>query len=396
MKILLVNCVYPPEPIVSAIIGKDLAESIAENNIGVTVLTPNSTRPFGFVFDKVTAETKEINPNVIRLDSFTFPQSGMVGRIRESVSYGFECYNFIKNSPKFDCVYMNTWPLFGQIGVAIACKINKTPYVIHIQDVYPESITNKLPFGFKQIANLILFPIEKYVLKNASKVIAISQKMKSYLAQTRNLPEDSIDVVINWHDESGFIEFQNSWPGESEKLTFMYLGNIGPVAGVEFLIKSFAKSKIDARLIIAGSGTRKKDCEKIAESFADVDVTFMDVPAGKVPKVQSLAHVLLLPTIKGTSNNSIPSKLPAYMFSSRPVVTLTDSSSDIAKAIRESNCGWVGDSEDENWMIQTFKEIGSVSHSDLKEKGKRALVYANENFSRSINLNKLKEAIIKN
>jgi glycosyltransferase involved in cell wall biosynthesis len=379
-QILIISAVFPPEPVVSARLSFDLAEALAKKNIDVTVITPMPTRPFGFVFNKDDYKKTSSNPTVIRLNSFTFPQSGMLGRLRESLSFGIKSYKFIKKSAGFDCVYLNTWPLFGQLGVAIACKIRKIPYVIHIQDVYPESLTNKLPKGFRQIANSILFPIEKYVLSNAGRVVAISEKMKSYLVQTRNLPIDNIDVVINWQDQSGFANYQNSWPEENQKLTFMYLGNIGPVAGVEFLIKTFVDSKIDARLIIAGSGTRKEYCEKIAGSYPESDIKFLDVPIGKVAEVQSMAHVLLLPTIKGTSNNSIPSKLPAYMFSVRPVVTLTESSSDIAKAIHEANCGWVGGSEDEEWMIDIFKEIRNIDHLDLKKKGQNALCYANENF----------------
>jgi hypothetical protein len=84
------------------------------------------------------------------------------------------------------------------------------------------------------------------------------------------------------------------------------------------------------------------------------------------------------------------------MFSARPVVTLTESSSDIAKAIRESNCGWVGDSEDEQWMMNTFKEISISKQFDLRMKGQNALFYANECFSREINLDKLTNAITKN
>jgi glycosyltransferase involved in cell wall biosynthesis len=395
-KVLIVSCVYSPEPVVSAIIGEDLAEALAKKNIDVTVITPMPTRPFGFKFEGDKVKSKTANPNVIQLNSFTFPQSGILGRLRESISFGVACYKFIKKSSEFDCVYMNTWPLFGQLGVAIACNIKNTPYIVHVQDVYPESLTNKLPLGFRQVANVLLFPIEKYILRNAATAVAISHKMKSYLAQTRSLSENKIDVVINWQNQNAFIELQNSWPDEAQKLTFMYLGNIGPVAGVEFLIETFVNSKVDARLIIAGSGTRRKHCEKIAEIHIETDIKFMDVPAGKVAEVQSMAHVLLLPTIKGTSNNSIPSKLPAYMFSARPVVTLTESSSDIAKAIRESNCGWVGDSEDEQWMMNRFTEISISKQFDLRMKGQNALSYANECFSREINLDKLTNAITKN
>ena len=48
----------------------------------------------------------------------------------------------------------------------------------------------------------------------------------------------------------------------------MYLGNNGPVAGVEFLIESFFKANIfNSKLIIAGSGSKTNDKKKYMENI---------------------------------------------------------------------------------------------------------------------------------
>ena len=49
-KVAIINCVYPPEPVVSAQMGRDLAEHLAQNGARVTVLCPFPTRPFGAVY----------------------------------------------------------------------------------------------------------------------------------------------------------------------------------------------------------------------------------------------------------------------------------------------------------------------------------------------------------
>ena len=141
-------------------------------------------------------------------------------------------------------------------------------------------------------------------------------------------------------------------------LSFMYLGNIGPVAGVEFLIHSFVKANLKrARLIIAGSGSRKQSCIELARYYQDAAIEFWDVPDGKVPEVQSQADIMLLPVKRGAAMSSIPSKLPAYMFSRKPIIASLDLQSDTARAIVESDCGIVVDAENEQALIGALQEV---------------------------------------
>lgn len=393
MKILLVNCVFPPEPVVSAQIGNDLALFLSKEN-DVSVITPFPSRPYGFSLEKQIQEDQKVY-QLFRLDSFIHPKSGIFGRFRESISFGIACHKFIAGNNSVEKVYMNTWPIFAQFFTALACRKKKIPYVVHIQDIYPESLINRLPRILKFLIGLVLLPIDKYILKNASVVIAISENMRQRLSETRKIPISHIEVITNWQDNNDFIDFQQLWPSENEKLTFMYLGNIGPVAGINFLIESFAKSKCNVKLIIAGSGSEKDKCIKIAESFPSADITFADVPRGKVAVMQSKAHILILPTRKNTGNNSIPSKLPAYMLSARPVLALTDRNSDIAQVITAANCGWLGDLEDKDWLISFFKNANQISHDELKQKGKASLSYAKQHFSKEVNLEKLKNIIVR-
>lgn len=397
-NILIVNCVFDPEPVVSAQIGKSLAEALYDNGESVTVIAPFPSRPLGFQFNDFDLKSDKINAFVSKerlscyhLPSFVYAKSGMLGRFRESISFGKASFNFImKSDIKYDIVYMNTWPLFGQLGVALACKRKKIPYVIHIMDIYPESITKRLSGMFQSFANLLLMPIEKFILKNAKRIIAISNKMKIYLQESRKLNSEKIAVVYNWQDENEF----NIPPQflKNDKKVFMYLGNIGPVAGIPFLIECF--SGLNAKLIIAGSGSFKEHCKGIAKEYPDTDVEFMEVPAGKVAEIQSLADVMLLPIIKGAANTSIPSKLPAYMFSKKPVLVMADTASDSVNTVINANCGWTGEYGNANWLTNTVNRILKIEDKELQKIGLLGYYYAKENFSKTNNLTKLKSELL--
>jgi glycosyltransferase involved in cell wall biosynthesis len=401
MKILIVNCVFDPEPVVSAQIGKSLVEKLVELKHNVTVISPYPSRPSGFQFNKKIKYSNKITEVVniphfkeLKLPSFVFPKSNPIGRLFEGISFGWHGYKYIINNAKhLDVVYMNTWPLFGQLGVALACKKSQIKYIIHIQDIYPESLVNKLPRLLADIVLKLLMPIEKYVIRNSSKIVVISQYMKSKIFSRGKIDNDKISIVNNWQDENVFDK-ENFDRIENERLTFMYLGNIGPVANIPFVIQTFYDSNIGAKLIIAGSGSKRKECEELVSALGTNNIQFLDVPAGEVPKTQSRADILILSTISKGAKTSIPSKLPAYMFSKKPIFALIDENTDTYNAIIEARCGWVVNPEEKEEIIEQFKVIARIQKSGLLEMGINGCKYAKENFSKEKNLNRLTKIII--
>ena len=390
MKILIISAVFPPEPVVSALLSRDLAGELSKKH-DVVVLCPKPTRPHGFHFEN---KFEPADYKVIRLNSFTCPQSNPLGRFRESYSFGKQCYRYIVNNYKnIDVIYANTWPLPAQYYTARAAKKINIPFVIHVQDVYPESLSQKLPFG-SSLLNKLLLPFDEYVLKNANKIIAISKKMNDYLAKTRTLGKEKIVTVFNWQDESAFISqktFKND--NNQQPFTFMYLGNIGPVAGVDLLVDAFIKSGLSTcKLIIAGSGSMKAAVEEQAKHY-NCTIEFCDVPDGKVPEIQNRADVLLLPIKKGAALSSVPSKLPAYMFSSKPVIACVDNKSDTADAIREADCGWIVPPDSVDDLAQMMRDVAGKHLNVLCEKGRNGFDYAMLHFSKNENLPKILKII---
>lgn len=395
MNILLISAVFPPEPVVSAKLTFDIANSLSVSE-NVTVISPKPSRPYGFQF---SAEKIHHNFKHIQVDSFICASSNIMGRFRESFSFGKHCYQYIANNYKqIDVIYANTWPLFGQYYVIKAAQKYNIPIAIHVQDIYPESLIQKNP-KLHYIQNLIFLPLDKYVLRHATSIVAISDKMKQYLAKTRNIKKNKIIVVHNWQDETIFIQYKstnNSIIEVNRPFVFMYLGNLGPVAGLDLIIESFAKANLqNCRLVIAGSGSMKKELLQKALELNATTIEFWPVPEGKVPEIQEQADVLLLPIKKGAASSSIPSKLSAYMFSKKPIIACVDEGSDTANTLNDANCGWVLPPENTNDLIQLMKEIVELPKEVLFQKGKSGFEYAIQKFSKKNNLQKIISVIKK-
>jgi glycosyltransferase involved in cell wall biosynthesis len=391
--ILLISSVFPPEPVVSAEVGNDLAIALSENS-EVKVITPKPTRPLGFSFGKETIENRKFEQ--IILNSFTCPESRLIGRMRESYSFGKHAASYIKkNRTEIKCIYVHAWPLLAQFLIAKTSKKYSIPFVLHIVDIYPEALLLRLPF-LKRFFFRLLLPIDKYVQQNSSRVVTISDGMKDFLRKTRHLEETKIEVVNFWLDENEFIKnstspgFSDVNPSDKNLFTFMYLGNIGPVAGVEFLIKSFAKADLDnALLVIAGAGSRKNECVRIAESFKSSNIKFYDVPKGKVAEIQEQADVMMLPVKSGAAKSSLPSKLVSYMLSRKPVIASVEEKSDTGNIIRKAHCGWIVPPENIDLLANAMIDASKTPKSDLQMYGTNGFRFAMENYSKKINLKKL-------
>ena len=383
MNILIVSAVFPPEPIVSAKLSYDITEYLINGNYLVEVLHPNATRPLGFKFTLVQKDICHFNE--ITLDSYTCPKSSLLGRFYESYSFGKHCYRYIKkNKDKIAVIYMNSWPLF----ILKAANESGIKCITHIQDIYPEAYSGKLPYLLGKIIYTFLFPLDRYILSKSSHIFVISSNMKTHLATTRKITPNKFTIVENWQDENVFIDYHKERNNIlSDKLSFMYLGNNGPVAGVEFLITCFAQAALpNSRLIIAGRGSKKETCMKLAKNYSEVEILFWDVPNGKVPEIQDQADFMLLPVKKGAAMSSIPSKLPAYMFSKKPIIASLDVNSDTARAILEADCGIVVEPENRKQFVNALREVSYWTPEQIQKKGKNGFEYAMHRFSKRHNL----------
>ena len=391
-NILIVSCVFPPEPVVSANLSFDIATNLSLQN-NVTVISPSPTRPFGSYYGNILMKPNSFTHKV--LITYTSPKSNFIGRLKESFSMGKATSKFLfKEKSKIDVIYANTWPVFAQYFLVKTAKRFNIPVVLHVQDVYPESLIMKSPKIIGKIVRFLILPIDRFILNNVQEVITISPQMKDYLVSTRNLNQSNVKVIRNWQNEKLFTNQIAQKINRSDKFTFMYLGSISPSAGIELLIDSFELANINnSKLIIAGGGSEKNKCMNLAKNYT-CEIEFIEVNLEKVPEIQAKADVLLLPLIKGIGKTASPSKLPAYMFSKKPIIASVDIDSDTAEVINEAKSGWVIEPENKEMLINVMREAYLTEKSELELKGENGFNFAMENLSKKNNLNRLVKAIL--
>lgn len=394
-RILIVSSVFPPEPVTSANLNYDLAVRLSEKH-DVTVIHPEPSRPAGKQYSEDEKMIKGAF-TVIVAPTYTHPQSEMKGRMKESISFGRYCARYIKeHKNEIDFVYNCSWQLFGYYLVAKSCVKCDLPYMIPIQDIYPETLfTGKKIHKIAQsLASLVLNPIDRYYLKHATVIRTISNEMKAYLASTRHLQEEKFLVVNNWQDDENFSYI----PAENTdgQFKFVYLGSINNHSNVELMIRAFCKANLpNAQLMLYGGGNRKDACQELVKESGATNIEFSFVDRKDVPAVQSNADALLLALPSGNGTLCLPSKLTSYMLSGRPVIASVDLDSTTASYIEQSHSGIVVPPDDEDALAEAFRKIVSFGIEELINMGKRSRTYAEDHLTCEVNLSMVVDSINK-
>ena len=391
-KILIISGVFPPEQVTSALLNYDLAKELAEK-YEVTVLRPYPTRPIGmcFNYDGLNDEPFE----TILIDSYTHPQSQLIGRFRESIDFGRKCAADIeKHNEEIAFIYNNPWQLFGVNIVARKAHKYHIPYMVAIQDIYPECMfTNKnYPSLFKSFAMSVLSPIDRYYQKHAARIRTISDEMANYLSKTRGISRDRYLVVNNWQNDEEFVGVSNAQP--SDKLRFAFVGSINEHANVDMIIKAFVKAEIpNSELFIYGGGDRKDYCVDLVKQLGVDNVMFDFVKRDEIPQVQSQASVLVLALPAGSGNLCLPSKMTSYMLSGKPILASVDQDSATTRYINEAKCGISVTPDSVSSMVEGFRRMSSMTKEQLQLYGDNSLNYAKQHLTREINLRLVCNAI---
>lgn len=393
-RVLIISAVFPPEPLTSSRMNYDLAKALSKEYL-VTVLRPVPSRPIGSNYEKGSIDETINHIRIVTLGSFTCPESRLLGRIKESIAFSKECIKFIKKCGEvFDFVYNDAWQFIGLFMIARYCNHNKIPYIVPIQDVYPESLLTHLkwPDFLQRVILKTLIPIDKYYQKNAVSVRTITPEMADYLSGTRQISRDRYLVVHNWQEAPKRLYEEP----ENCKTVFAYFGSVNEHANVELIIRSFiALNSKDAELWIYGSGNRLDACKRIAKMNYSSSVIFGEFTPENMYELQSKADVLVLALPSGNGTLALPSKLSSYLFSGKPVLASVDAGCSVDGIIRNNKCGKSVLPGDEKGLSEGYSYFIQIDTSTRKEMGQRGRDFAYKHLTKDLNLEIVVQAIKK-
>ena len=218
----------------------------------ITIITGAPNFPKGKIFNgyKNKIYQSEIINNIYvkRVWTFISANEGFFLRICDYLSFmisSFFCGIFTK---KHDIIVATSPQFFTLISGYFISLFRKTPLVLEIRDLWPESIVSVGAMSEKSIAIKILKKISLFLYKKSNLIICVTKSFKQDLVN-RGIDKNKIKVIENGFDLSKNLQPLLSINEVEEKFkinrnTFYvsFIGTIGMAHGLEIVLNAALKT----------------------------------------------------------------------------------------------------------------------------------------------------------
>ncbi len=399
-RLWIVSELYYPEETSTGYYLTKIAEGLAANfDVKVLCGQPNYSKRGNF------APKKEMHKGVeiFRAWGTILDKNVIIFRLINMLTLSFSI--FIKglfNFQKNDRILVVTTPPLLPFIVALASLVRSASYVLLIHDNYPEILvavgkTEKNSWLVK-----VLDFFNRRLYNYANKIIVVGRDMQELVERKISGFDIPIEYIPNWaeleqvkpsnREENQLLKQL----GISERLVFLYAGNMGHPNDLESIVKCSEKLKDNSEFhfIFLGAGVKKRWLEKKIEEKNLTNVTLLPPrPRSEQNIFLNACDVALVSLVKNMWGVSMPSRTYNILAVGKPILALTEENSEVARVIEEDDLGWIVPPNDPEKLFQTIKEI-SRKKSQLISMGKRARNTAIEKYSVETAVQRYKKALL--
>jgi colanic acid biosynthesis glycosyl transferase WcaI len=266
-------------------------------------------------------------------------------------------------------------------AAALLRLLNQTPVVLHVQDVWPDAITeSSLAPGGRAGAGLhrVVDVAMRRMYTAASAIVTISPAMRDLLIE-RGADPAKVSVVLNWTDETLFrpvpaTEEARRALGHRGRRVVMHAGNIGPFQNVAAAVRAAAavEHRVPLDLVVVGSGLEEEATRRLATALGAGNVRFLgrrspaEMAALYAAADFQLVSLRDLPGLRGT----IPSKLQAALSCGSPVISAAGG--DCLRLVQHNRIGFAVPPDDEDALAGAFTQAALVADEEVAAMGRRA------------------------
>ena len=309
---------------------------------------------------------------VERVGSTAFSRHGMRRRVANYLSY-VSLVVPRALALKVDIVLAMTDPPFaGIVGAAIA-RTKRLPFVYNIRDLYPDMA----------IGGQIVRPrswvsgwerLHRKALRQASRIIVLGDDMRE-LILSKGISADRVVVIRDGTmlpvlpppaDHPAIREIRGS-----AKFVVLHAGNLGFYGAWTTLIEAAKSFDGDGgQLVFVGDGANRGRLEVSSRGYSCI--RFLPFrPGSEVPCVMAAGDVHVVKIRRGLGGVVVPSKLYSTLAAGRPILAVAPEQSDVARIVRENECGLVADPDSPADVAAAIRALRSDPNR-LKTMGERA------------------------
>lgn len=389
-RVLIVTQYYYPESFRINELGKELVER--GYHVDALVGIPNYPEGKYFKGYGIFSKRKEVVNGVTVYRCFQLPRGTKASNLRLSLNYLSYMFCacmwvlfFFSFKKKYDAVIaFEPSPITLIVPACLLGMIRGTKVLSWIQDIWPDSITDRVSGTAKRVILPPLNFITEFVYRNSDKLLISSKGMKELICRNADYSH-KIEYVPNWCDD-----FMNVKPSDSQiseipsGFILMMAGNLVESLDPEALCGcvELLKDYKDIHFVFVGGGSYKEQMERMFKLRGLNNAHFYGrYPFEMMPLFYEKADAMLLSLKPKESKHldvTVPSRLQSYMSAGKPIYAMIGSGA--REVIESSDCGFVVNAGDYKHLAEVIQK----SYQDaqlLKKKGNNARIAFEEWFT---------------
>jgi colanic acid biosynthesis glycosyl transferase WcaI len=269
------------------------------------------------------------------------------------------------------------------------------PYVLDIQDIWPESVLSSGMLRFPAAA-LLLNRWCGLAYRLAAKIVVLSPGYKSAL-MARGVPASKIEVVYNWCEETRMLHPKSSGGdadpfGLSGRFNVVYAGNLGRIQALDAVVQAaglLRKRCPDVQFVFVGDGvdTERLKCKVADERIANIKFIPRQ-PIDKVGAILSRADALLIHLRDDPlCRIGIPQKTQAYLAAGRPIIMAVRG--DATNLVQQANAGIVCEPENAASIAEAVESLFLLPFDKRRAMARNGRDFYDKHLSFPVGLNRM-------
>ncbi|WP_270419862.1 glycosyltransferase family 4 protein [Bacteroides intestinalis] len=333
------------------------------------------------------------NVKILRVWTFNIQKTNLIekgiGTLLLEYQYQKAIQKYWKNA-KFDLILYSTPPItFNKVIAALKKKDAKT-YLL-LKDIFPQNAVDLGMFSKDSFLYRMFRKKEERLYQLSGYIGCMSPANVDYvLMHNREVDTCRVEVCPNsialcrveeqLYPKEALLQKLNI---PTDKLLFVYGGNLGRPQGIDFLIEVLAanEKRNDSFFVIVGSGTEFMKIKLWFDTNAPHNACLLSsLPKQEYDSLVRVCDVGLIFLDRRFTIPNFPSRLLSYLENRMPVLMATDKNTDIGEIARTNGFGlWT-----ESGNIETFMEMVDFMTADrerIKIMGENGYAYLEANYT---------------
>jgi glycosyltransferase involved in cell wall biosynthesis len=398
MRIVIVSQYFPPDK--PGRIVDELSAELARRGHSVRVLTTFPHYRTGRTEAGYRQRWRHIEEygqvSVRRVPIYASHSRNALGRIANYLSFAWSSRLATSFVAGADAVYVHGTPASAAYGPRIWSRSLGIPFLYHVQDIWPESVTGSgfLPGAIAALADRLISKWLRKVYSAAGAVVAIAPGARDLLVQ-RGAAASRVHLVYNWaRDVSRLPD-----PEEGERpsgLTLLYAGNLGVLQDLETVLRAVGRTTDleDLRLLVAGAGVMEDHLKNLClELGIQRSVNFLgQLAPDRVSEFYTSSDFQIVPLKRlEIFAHTIPSKFQAGLSHGLPVITTV--TGDLTRLVAENGLGFTAGPEDVESLAEAIRAAHATTRRERQELRDNAQIFYETNFTKAHAIDRIEQIL---